>query len=168
MSEQDYDPIADDDPLGPPPVEPDFDLPPLDPGAVGVMIDWIFPPKEDLQSDSNDYEDHLREQSINVHVDPVFNGTVDDPNAQPPVVRISGYHEQVRAALVEYTGGDHAAAEEIYHAAVTAVGTGSVIGGVEARFDAYNGMTSEYRSNPETTTQTAAARPQEPQAPAEE
>jgi hypothetical protein len=124
----------------------EYPLPPLEAGYVGIELDCPLDGLADDLSTWIDQEATHYLDAYDVHVHPV----TDVGPSGVPVIRMSGFHENVRNALAQYFNGDLGLAAEAYRACVNVIGTGSVIGGVEARFNAYGGKLPEYRPNSET------------------
>lgn len=128
----------------------DYPLPPLEAGQIGIELDCPLPEGvPDLATflwEGNPSEAEHYMNAYDVRLEPVSDV---GPNGVPSV-RMSGFHEDVRNALTQYLGGNEELAASAYHVAVTAVGTGSVVGGVEARLDSRGINPPEFRPNTET------------------
>lgn len=120
------------------------DMPPVAAGAVEIALDF---PLSDGSTDVREAVSAISERyrtQYNVQVDLMFAVGPTDV----PVIRMSGYHENLREALAEYFG-DQVQADEAYRATVIAAGVGNVVAPVEAHFTAYGDNPPEFRHNPE-------------------
>jgi hypothetical protein len=104
-----------------------YPLEPLPLGHVGIELDCPLPDGvPDLPTflwEGNPSEAEHYRNLYDVHIVPVSD---KGPNGVP-TVRLSGFHEDVRNALVKYFDGDEEYAAQAYTAVMNSVSTGSVV-----------------------------------------
>jgi hypothetical protein len=112
------------------PTDGTYPIEPLQPGTVAIELDCPLPngvpSLMDWLYEGNPSEAEHYAVLYTVRLEPVSD---EGPNGVP-TIRMSGYHENVRNALVQYFNGDEEYAAQAYTAVMNSISTGSAVGSV--------------------------------------